>query len=334
MLPPIIGTDVCSLVEGEERPALSVLATLDDEGVLVDARIVESTVRIARRLTYDFVDGALESGADEDIATLHRLADLRRKRRLAEGAVFIPFPSVEIHVEYDQECHARIEVRREEHDVPSQVLVSEFMILANEAAARYCVEHGIPAVFRGQPPPSEPIVISEPFTPLDGFKIRRFLRKGETALDPIRHSGLGVDAYIQFTSPIRRYLDLVMHRQIKTHLREGRPMYAREELQKIATITGSMSEQAETMERARKAYWLYRHLEESLWQERRATVLQTFPDRYHVQLHDTLIETDCPGAPGVPVSPGDRIDVRIELVWPREGTLRVSPVLERSPAPR
>lgn len=323
MLPPAIGTDICSLRPHADRPALSVLAVLDEHGNLMRTHVVESIVRVTERRTYEGVDSALKAGTDERIVALYRLANARRQMRRASGAVFVPFPSIEVHVHVENGA-PRISVRREEHDIPSHVLVSEFMILANEAVARYFIERQIPAVYRGQPPPTEPITIGDVFTPLDGFKIRRLLRKGETALDPIRHAGLGIDAYLQITSPIRRYLDLVLHRQIKHAVVQGTPLYGREDLEKIMTITGSSSDLAETMERARKTYWIFKHLEESLWEERRAHVLQVFPNRYHVQLEDTLAETDCPALAGTRVTPGDVLNVKIELVWPREGVLRVS----------
>lgn len=327
MLPPVLGTGICSLEAGQERPALSIMTVLDDEANVLETRIVESTVRVARRLTYDDVDAALVEETDASLTRLHALSTALRARRLAGGAVFVPFPSVEVRVDVAPGEEPRIEVLREERDSPSQVLVSEFMILANHAVARYLVANGIPALFRGQPPPSEPVVFGDTFTPLDGFRVRRFLKKSETSLDPIHHSGLGLDAYVQFTSPIRRYLDLVLHRQVKAHLREGSPVYTRQEVEQISFVTSTCAEQADAMERSRKAYWIYRLLEERVWREQRAVVLQTFPDRYHVQLIDTLVETDCPNVPGVPVSPGDVIDVKIDMVFPREGVVRVSALL-------
>ena len=324
MLPQVIGTDVCSLVAGEERPALSVLAVLDDDGAVLETRIVESVVRVSRRLTYDAVDVALSAGNDEMLGRLHHLASSLRRRRLEGGAVFVPFPSVEVHVERGESGEPEVTVHREEHDTPSQILVSEFMILGNHAAARYLIDNGLPGVYRGQPPPSEPITYEAPFTALDGFRVRRFLKKSETSLEPIRHSGLGLDAYVQFTSPIRRYLDLALHRQIKTHLRQGQPVYTREDMERLAMTCGACSEQADSMERSRKSYWIYRHLESCLWQEQRATVLQVFPDRYHVQLTDTLVEADCASVSGASVSPGDQISVKIDIVFPRDSVVRVS----------
>lgn len=330
MLPPVLGTQICSLEAGEERPAISLMAVLDDEANVLETRVVETTVRVAQRLTYDDVDRALADHSDASLAQLHTIAMALRARRLASGAVFVPFPSVEVHVELKPGEEPHIDVIREERDSPSQVLVSELMILGNQTAARYLIEHGLPALYRGQPAPTEPVVIGDTFTALDGFRVRRFLKKSETSLDPVHHSGLGIDAYVQFTSPIRRYLDLVLHRQIKAHLREGVPSYSRQEVEQISFVTSACAEQADSMERGRKAYWIYRHLEDRVWREQRAVVLQTFPDRYHVQLIDTLVETDCPNVPGVPVSPGDVIDVKIDMVFPRDGVVRVSALLASS----
>ena len=116
-----------------------------------------------------------------------------------------------------------------------------------------------------------------------------------------------------------------MHRQVKTFLRTGSPLHTRKDLETIMTHTSGPVEQAEYLERQRKSYWVLKHLEEKLWEMQDATVLQVFSDRYHVQLLHTLVETDCPSLPG-PVKPGDVIQVKIELVWPREGVVRVSAV--------
>jgi exoribonuclease-2 len=322
MLPPVLGTGLSSLQLDEERPALSVLADLDDEGNVLKVEVVESVVSVREKLTYDEVDDMLERR--DDLATLLRLAHARRAARRAAGAIFVPFPSVEVHVHSDEEGQRIIDVRREEHDsVPSHILVSEWMILANESVAKYCVEHSLPAIYRGQQPPSEKINIGEEFTALDGFRVRRLLRKGGVSLTPARHSGLGLDAYLQFTSPIRRYGDLTMHRQIKHHLRTGETLFSAADIERITTETSGSVEQAEMLERARKSYWIFKHLEESLWQTRQATVLQIFSDRCHVQLLDTLVETDTP-CPAEKLTLGDVVEVKIEIVWPRDGVLRVS----------
>ena len=99
MLPPELGTQVCSLTCDVERPALSMLADLDEAGNLVGSQIVESIIRVRERLTYDQVDRWLESGEREDLRTLHELATRRSQLRLQAGALFIPFPSVELYVD-------------------------------------------------------------------------------------------------------------------------------------------------------------------------------------------------------------------------------------------
>ncbi len=320
MIPPPLSDGACSLVAGEDRPAFSFLVEYDQDMQQCGARMVPSLIRVRDRHSYESADAEMEAG---QWARFLALARVLRDRRRAEGAVTVPFPRVNVRVDKD----GSIVIERESANAPSQVLVSEMAILANRLAGEYLASQGAPALFRSQEAPDKPIEDAEEFDPARAYVARRFMRKGVLGMTPARHHGLALDYYSQVTSPIRRYGDLLMQRQLKSLLAGEPPCYGTQELDQLLTAGRLAMEQADMLERDRRSYWILRYLEERLWQEQDAVVVANHPDKHVVQLCDCLYETDCPHVPGRPLPPGSRIPVRIELVWPRDAVVRVSPVV-------
>ncbi|MHB2021167.1 MAG: ribonuclease catalytic domain-containing protein [Candidatus Xenobia bacterium] len=321
MLPPAISETICSLQQDEDRPAVSILVDVDESGQIAGSRITSSIIHVRERLDYHTVNELCEQ--NETLSRLVALARARRAQRIAAGALQIPFAKIEVHVSEDKQ----IVIERDDSSTASHVMVSECMILANGIVGALCAASGIPATYRSQDPPSEPLNIPENFGPLDAFRIRRFLKKGDLGTAPARHNGLGLEAYVQFTSPIRRYVDLVMHRQVKHWLEHGEPLCSKEQLDQILTQCSGSLDNADFMERSRRNYWIMKYLEHNTWQTHDACVLQVFHDRYVVQMTDCLLFCDCqPRADARHPAPGDLIQVRIEMVWPREGVVRLSVV--------
>lgn len=319
MIPPPLAEDACSLVAGQDRPAFSFLVDFGPDLDQREARMVPSLVRVRERHTYESADAAMEAGRWSRFLALARTL---RDRRRADGAVTVPFPRVNVRL--DAEGHVQIE--REAANAPSQVLVSEMMILANRIAGEFLAAQGAAAVYRSQEPPEKPIEDAEEFDPARAYAARRFMRKGALSISPSRHHGLALDYYTQVTSPIRRYNDLLMQRQLKALLAGGEPLYAQDELGELLGATRQAIEQAEALEKDRRNYWILRYLEERLWQDLDAVVVANHPDKHVVQIAECLWETDCPHIPGRPLPPGTRIPVKIELVWPRDAVVRVTPL--------
>lgn len=144
------------------------------------------------------------------------------------------------------------------------------------------------------------------------------------SLAPGPHASLGLAAYIQVTSPLRRYQDLVMHRQIGAHIAGEAPPYDLEALQRIAATTERAEADARRAERARDDYWLLRYLEGRTGEEVEATVVETAP-RTIVQLDETLWERPMPSLKNMEA--GQRVRLWIERVNPRAGML----VLRKEP---
>ena len=255
-------------------------------------------------------------------AGLRRLHDLARQleaSRVASGAHLIRAPEIDIVVEAD----GTITLKRLEGDSPGRLLVSEMMILTGRIAARFCLDKGAPCIFRRQPPPEEsvPAVTGGPYDPVAARRARRGLRRSETGLAPGRHFALGLDAYAQATSPIRRYQDLAIHRQIKSVLLGGAPCYDTEALQRVAATTDEAERVARLAERGTDEYWTLKYLERQMGQEIEGVVVYREPRRVEVELCETLYSVSITPRPDHEL--GLRLRFVIEAVNPRGPSIRL-----------
>ena len=318
MLPPSLGEAAASLLPGEDRPALSFFLEVDPEGALVGGGPVRSIVRAAARLGYDEADAVLASGEGPWAALLRAWAEAAARleaRRAAAGAVRLLAPEVDLRVR-----DGAVVLERLPAESPSRRLVAEAMVQAGAAAARFCQERDLPAIYRRQAPPVAPIPEgSRPITdPVRIRQVRRLLRRAEVGIQPGPHAGLGLPAYAQATSPLRRYQDLALNRQIASVLAGGPPAHAAPELQRIAASTERAELEGRRAERASDHYWLLRYLEGKVGEEVEGTVVELDPVPI-VLLHETLLEERVAAVAGLPL--GARVRLRVERVNPRAGRL-------------
>jgi exoribonuclease-2 len=129
--------------------------------------------------------------------------------------------------------------------------------------------------------------------------------------------------YTTFTSPLRRYVDLLSHRQLHAYLEHGQPLYNEAQLKTILTEIEAALSRAGTVEHDRRRYWLLRYLGQHLGEVFTGIVLDRFPRNYLILLRDVMQEIDVPVG-GKELTPGDQVKARIETVQPRTGTLKVS----------
>jgi exoribonuclease-2 len=320
MLPPALGEDAASLVAGKPRPALSFFFELDPATAAVrDRRVVRSIVRSTARLDYESVDRTIENGDGPHFATLvalARLGALRERSRIDQGAVSIYAPEIDFRVDGD----GRIELDRIDPESASRRMVTEAMILAGESAAQICLEAGLPSVYRRQAAPDRPLELPAGGArgPVEVRRVRRSLNRGTVSSQPGSHFGLGVEAYVQITSPLRRFQDLAMHRQLAAHLSGQRPPYDAEAMQRIAATTERADRDARRAERGAEEFWRLRYLEGRTGQEVDAVVVETQP-RTVIQLLETLHQQPMPALTGVEL--GGIVRLCIEHVNPRAGRL-------------
>jgi exoribonuclease-2 len=214
----------------EISPALSFGIDVHPEGDIVGVEIVPSWVRVTR-LTYDEVETRL---AEAPFQRFDQLTQTLASRRQGHGAINIALPEVKVLLQAGQVSLCPLPPLR------SRALVQEAMLMAGVAAARYAMEHGIPFPFTTQDPPET----SELPEGLAGmYALRRTLKRSQQTTVPGAHAGLGLDVYARVTSPLRRYLDLVGHQQLRAYLRGTTLLGEQEVLARVGAaeaVTGAV----------------------------------------------------------------------------------------------
>jgi exoribonuclease-2 len=182
------------------------------------------------RLTYEEAEARM---TEEPFRSIHRLAQVYEARRRRDGAMSIELPEVSVRL-LDGEV-----VVRPIPPLRSRSLVENAMILAGEAAARYGIEHGIPLPFATQESPdTTEDVVGQGMAAM--YARRRTFKRSQYRSVPAPHSGLGLAAYAQVTSPLRRYLDLVVHQQLRAYL-DSRPLLTPEEiLERVGAVEAAI----------------------------------------------------------------------------------------------
>ena len=244
MLPERLSNGVCSLNPGVDRLTHSVFIEFDKHGRAKNARFAKSEIRSAKRLTYKEAYAILQAKPNGELSrrlhTAWELASLLRRKRFEQGSLDLDFPEVKVHLDADGKA-TRLE--RVENDQSHQ-LIEEFMLAANEAVARELRHRSIATIYRvHEDPDPEKLGEYREFILSFGYKVgdlshrkevQRFLasikgkpeeqalkigllkslKRARYAAQPLGHYGLAKANYLHFTSPIRRYADLVVHRTL------------------------------------------------------------------------------------------------------------------------
>lgn len=319
MIPPVLSEGASSLCVGKMNPALSVTARVKPDGDIGDYRIFHSTIRLTERLSYEDADRRIADGSTAE-ADLHRAALSLRNRRIHAGAVIFRDPELSVRVDDT----GTIDVSVRNRETPSQILVSEMMICANNLFARFLRQHGTPAIYRSQPAPSEKIRLGEEYDPVESYQAKRAMARGDMGLEPAPHYTLGLDCYTTATSPLRRYPDLLIQRQIKSVLTTGIPLLDRDDVERIKSEISPALDAAGAVERDRRRYFLLKYLRSKRKEQLEAVVLQRFPRFHLVQLTDFVLNAPLTSDGNLSLNPGDRVAVRINKLDPRSDKLNLS----------
>ena len=322
MLPTSLSQGVCSLIKDKPRPAMSFLVNLDREGNILNSSITRSVIQVKRRLTYIEVDSILEQQDKEkhqDLHILNRLRHQLQQQRVDNGALFLSLPDVNLDVR-DRD---HIKIRLSPVDTPARTLVSEMMILANGVAASYLAGQEAPGLFRSQPPPRKRLISGIKNAMQDIARQRRFLSRGELTSHPKPHSGLGLNCYTTATSPIRRFLDLIIHLQLANMVSGKGIFFSDDECRTFAGVINQKLGRASGVRQQRHRYWILRYLEPQQGNKVPALVVGQGPKRVNLLLTNCFFDIDLPVNPTFPVEPGDTVQVRLSKVNALDNVLRV-----------
>ena len=316
MLPAVLAEELCSLKAGELRPAISTMVNLNPSLEIINYEIRPSLINISDQLTYHDVN--LTADQNPEILILKGIAEKFRQQRFDAGAVQISVPEINVWLADDQ----TVTVNKINRESPGRMLVAEIMILANWLMAKYLAENGMPAIFRSQPAPRERLYKGDGGTLFQNWMQRRYLSRFVLGHHPETHSGLGLDAYITATSPIRKYFDLLTQRQIRAVLDLEQP-YTSEEIDNVIQLLKVPMGNVARIQFNRHRYWLLKYLEQHVGRKEEAIVLNKRRNDYQILLSEYMLECDLPISGGFQLKPEDLIQVTIQNVNARQDKLAV-----------
>jgi exoribonuclease-2 len=244
-----------------------------------------------------------------------------RNSRLDSGALIVQLPQLKVRIGEG----GAISIEKNPMNSEAHVVVAEMMILMNRTAGKFLKDKRIPAIYRSQPESvTEDARVLDETNPLYALQIVKFLRAPRVGLAPDVHRSLGIDVYTQVTSPIRRYADLVMQRQIVSELLDGEPMYTEDELENLYPMIEVGIRDKKTIERNRERYWIYKHLKLLEGTAINGIVSSTAGKRVAVYLPDYLFETTVSHGQETAVTEGDNVRLFVTKVDPLRRILTLS----------
>ncbi|MBW1864642.1 MAG: RNB domain-containing ribonuclease [Deltaproteobacteria bacterium] len=316
MIPPGLAEGLCSLKAGELRPAISTFVQIGSYGNIVDVEIVPSLITVQRQLSYYDVNTVTDE--DEEIRMLYDIAKKFRQKRLAQGALQITLPEISIWVNRD----GTPAVSRINRESPGRMLVAELMIMANWLMAKFLSDRQVPAIFRSQPEPRGRLFKNNEGTLYQNWAQRKLLNRFALGHEAGHHAGLGLEAYVTATSPIRKYFDLVTQRQIRAVLGLDKP-YSKEEINYLIQTLGVTMGVVSRIQYSRNRYWLLKHLEKLIGENTEAVVISKKRNAYSILLKDFMVECDLPLSSGIDLKPEDLVRVKIQQVNARNDNISV-----------
>ncbi|MDZ7707054.1 MAG: ribonuclease R [Trueperaceae bacterium] len=310
MLPEQLSNGICSLVEGEPRLALSVFVDVTREGEVKAVKFKETVIESDARLTYEHVQAYADGDRlphgkrklERDIKVLLNLAQKLREARIGAGA--LDFNFTEAKVDVDEEGALHLQPIRSN---AARQLIEEMMLLANRVVAEELEKRDVPALYRVHEDPSEQKIESlqkalarlgytldiahatpkdlqailkaaagKPESQLVNTLLLRSLKQARYASENLGHFGLAFENYLHFTSPIRRYPDLVVHRVLRAMLQHRLSPTLKERLKSdfpdLAQHASERERQAERAERDLARYYHARWAKDQIGESFHGTI--------------------------------------------------------------
>ena len=338
MLPENLASNYCSLVPDEDRLAVSVCIEVNLSGEINGYSIEESVIRSSRRLTYDNVqsiidecrtDISTESDLKKQINMLFELGRNRKKIRQSRGALDLDIPECKVLLD---DVGMPIEIGQYQI-LDSNGIVEECMLLANECIGRFCSKNNLPVLYRVHEPPSESkfenikrirsLVGLKDVSSKQGVNLKdlqqlirktkntengglvskmvlRSLSRAEYTPNDVGHFGLSQNHYLHFTSPIRRFPDLLVHRIVKKKLclEDSQSLIAvveeeRDGLVELGRYLSGRERHAEAASRAFLRIKALRYMGEHIGESYFGTVSGVLKSGFFVEIENVLVDGYC-----------------------------------------
>jgi len=322
MLPPQVSCNLASLNVDAVRSSLIISATINAQGEIIASNISREPVRVKQRLNYDQADEYLAADSDAPISqqlqALHKIAEGLHRARQTEHTLHLKRPEYKVRVTTEGEIIVYLMNRSS----PSRFIVAEMMVLANYLSAQYAQQHEVPIIYRTQDIPQEPITPDMVEDPLSFYRLRKLLRSSTLSLLPDSHSGLGLSVYTQLTSPLRRFADLVMQRQLVAHLTGAPSPYDQQELYKVLETAERTAREARRVEQDSKRRWFLRYLQQQCLADIfPVIILDIAKAGYKVEIQpwgvDAFLSTS------EKLTPGQQVETQIDKIRIKQAQIRL-----------
>ena len=299
MLPPE-ATDIFGLGLQEISPAMSFGIRITEEGSAILEKCVRSRVRV-ERLTYAGAASRMNESPLTEIASA--LERFRRKRE-ADGAMFIRLPEADIQLVGGKVAVTPVEV------TPERELVANAMLAAGAAVAVFAVEHDIPMPFATQPAVEEKVPCD---SMSDMYALRRLCPPSVVRTSPGLHAGLGLNPYIRVTSPLRRYVDLLAHQQLRRWI-AGEELLTSEQLEEHFLSSEKESAARRKLERQVDDFWMQVFFRQNPEWSGEAVLVNRVDDRLTFLIPSLAYEFKSRW--GGKIEPGESVQVKIRSADP------------------
>jgi len=329
MLPERISNILCSLVEAQDRLCYSILLEITPTAEIINYDIKETIINSSKRLTYqeaqDIIEGKRDSILRPVLLEMQKLSQKLIEKRAIRGGV--DFESLDVEVELDNEGKP-VSIRRKER-LDTNRLIEEFMLLANETIAKHVGiklqqqnSEKLPFVYRVHEKPDQKKINEFLLTAkVFGFKVtppKRFtskffqkialqfqahpaaavledtlirtMMKARYSTENMGHFGLAYDYYTHFTSPIRRYPDLMVHRLLKKYMRGDVTKIDKKDLKNKCNISTDREIRAQEAERASLKLKKVEYMERHLGEEFTGVIARMVPFGFFVEIPELLID--------------------------------------------
>ena len=327
IFPDVLIKKKFSLFEGQDKLALSLLITLDKKTYdIKEYKFVQSVINISKN--YSYIEAQTTLLKEKKGKELVNIALSLRQKRIQKGAFLLQLPELKFDIDEDGGVEKRI---NRMNSIP-HMIIAELMILTNNLTAKYLNENNLPSIFRVQkdevPQEARDYDINDP---LFSIRVVKHLRPSVISTNPGKHKSLGLDGYVQSTSPIRRYSDLVVQRQLIGILTGNEWVYDGKELSDIITRIGNGFGERRLLQKNRKKYWLYKYFKENVKEEIIGIVSGVNDPNVYVYLPDYFIELPIKNYSGPQVNEYDEVLLNVDEADPLRKKLKLEIVSVKHP---